>query len=186
MSASGAGIAVIDDQPVPMNHIEELRARLKPGARVRIPSGSALEIANAGNLAIHLDPGTDAILPRAPGRWLWRAASAEVRAGELRITTGPNFRGGRLTVWTPAARVKVTGTTLAVICDPEGTCVCVFDGVVRVGRRSGPLLAVEHGRRGFVYNDRREPVAAPIRETELVELGTFRARSREVLEAGRR
>ena len=83
------------------------------------------------------------------------------------------------------ARVEVTGTTLAVICDPEGTCVCVFEGVVHVGRKSGPLSPVEHGKRGFVYNDGREPVVATIRETELVKLGMFREQSRKALGGGR-
>src|SRR5207249_6837996 len=131
---------------------------------------SQLEIMGPGQLVIQMTPGSDVTIPKTPGRWFGRRVSTEVRAGELRITTGHGFDGARLSITTPAARVEVTGTTLAVICDPEGTCVCVLEGKVGVGGRDGPMETVKQGRRRFMFNDGRAE-AAEIRPTELVQLG---------------
>ena len=182
ISASrGAGIAVVDGRPVPMNHTEELARVIRPGARIQVPEGSELELVSTRQIAMDLTPGTDATVPEIPGRWYGRRVRAEVLAGEVRLMTGPRFEGARLSITTPAARVEVTGTTLAVICDPEGTCVCVLEGKVRVGARDGPMETVRQGRRRFVFNDGRAE-AAEIRPTELVQLGELRERKRPLLE----
>jgi len=55
--------------------------------------------------------------------------------GEIRVTTGPSFPGAHLDVSTPVAAIEVSGTTFAVILEPHGTCVCVLEGTVKVGRR---------------------------------------------------
>jgi len=182
ISASrGAGIAVIDGRPVPMNHTEDLARWIRPGARIRVPEASELELVSPRQIAMELTPGTDATVPQTPGRWYGRRVSAEVLAGEVRLMTGPRFDGARLSITTPAARVEVTGTTLAVICDPEGTCVCVLEGKVGVGGRDGPMETVKQGRRRFMFNDGRAE-AAEIRPTELVQLGELRERKRALLE----
>jgi ferric-dicitrate binding protein FerR (iron transport regulator) len=173
-SATGLGVALVDGQPVPMNHVEELERVLRPGTRVRVPDGASLEIMGPGQMVVQLAPGTDLTIPATSGRWWGRHASAEVRSGELRITTGPRFHGARLAITTPAAVVEVTGTTLAVICDPEGTCVCVLEGRVRVGPRDGPMADVEQGHLRFTYNDGRDPKVAGMRENEAIELGRLR------------
>ena len=76
----------------------------------------------------------------------------------------------------------VTGTTLAVIRDAEGTCVCVCEGTVEVGPRGGPMARVTRDRRRFVFRDGRPPEDAAIREVEGVELVAFRNRHRARLE----
>src|SRR5205085_433042 len=107
----------------------------RSGARVRVPSGAAIEIAAAGDMVVQITSGTDATVPGVPGRWFGRRVEGELESGELRITTGPRFAGATLALTTPEANVVVTGTTLAVIREPAGTCVCVFDGRVRVGEK---------------------------------------------------
>lgn len=179
--ASGMGVAVIDGLPVPMNHHEDLRRRLKPGVRLRIPAGSQLMLAVPGQMAFQVTPGTDVTLPAPPGRWFGREIRGEVRGGVLRIVTGERFHGARLTLTTPEARVRVTGSTLAVICEPEGTCVCVLEGVVEVGRQEGAMATVARGERRFVYNDSRDPEIAPMRELESFELTALRQRNRSIL-----
>jgi ferric-dicitrate binding protein FerR (iron transport regulator) len=94
----------------------------------------------------------------------------------MRVTTGASFKGARLSLVTPEAAIEVTGTTLAVICEPTGTCVCVHEGVVRVGPRGGDMLAVPAGRRRYIFNDGRAPELAEIRPVEHVELDAFQAR----------
>jgi ferric-dicitrate binding protein FerR (iron transport regulator) len=96
--------------------------------------------------------------------------------GEIRIATGPDFRGARLTIATPEARVEVTGTTLAVIREPAGTCVCVMQGNVRVGAGSGAMERIEAGRRIYVFNDGRPPERAEMRPTEVAPLGELMER----------
>jgi len=172
--ASGNGIVIVDQQPVPINHVDELVRSLTPGTRVRVPAGCQLEITCPGNMVVQITPGTDAVIPGSPGRWFSRVAKGEIKSGELRITTGGGFRGARLVIATPEASILVSGTTLAVICEPQGTCVCVLEGQVRVGPKAGPMAEVESGKRRFVFNDGRPPEAASIRDNELVDLGAFR------------
>ena len=181
IEASGVGVALIDGLPVPMNHVEDLRRRLRPGVRVRVPEGSRLVLASPGQIGLVATPGTDFTLPGSAGRWVGREVQGEVRSGILRLTTGPGFLGARLSLATPEAQVLVTGTTLAVICESEGTCVCVLEGAVEVGSREGTTVRVEHGKRRYVYNDTREPVTAPMRELESTELTKLRRRSDSML-----
>jgi len=82
--------------------------------------------------------------------------------------------------------VEVTGTTLAVICEPAGTCVCVFEGVVHVGAKGAAAEAVPGGRRRYVFSDGRPPEVADIRPAEIGKLGSFRAGRRDWLEGAAR
>ncbi len=181
LETSGVGIVIVDGVPVPLEHREELARALRPGVRVRVPDGATLDIANPGNLAVQLTGGTDATVPGAPGRWFGRRIQAGIESGELRITTGPRFAGARLAISSPEAEIEVKGTTLAVIREPGGTCVCVHDGVVKVGEKGGPMVDVTQGRRRFVFNDGRDPELAEIRETEVDKLGEFRDQRSEWL-----
>jgi ferric-dicitrate binding protein FerR (iron transport regulator) len=172
--ASGEGIAVVDGRPIPMNHVDELRAALVPGARVRVPPGCDIEIESRGTMAIHMVSETDATVPAPPGRWFGRRIAAEVNSGEWQITTGSRFHGAELAIVTPEAHVEVRGTTLAVIREAHGTCVCVFDGKVRVGRDAADMVMVQHGHRRFVFNDGREPEMDDILPREQAGLSSFR------------
>ena len=53
----------------------------------------------------------------------------------------------------PEVRVEVTGTTLAVIREPQGTCVCVLEGAVRMGGPREPMATVPHGHLRYVFGD---------------------------------
>ncbi len=174
LATQGDGVAVVDQHPVPLGHGEELRRRLRPGARMRVPAGCEVELASPGGLVVQVTAGTEFRLPATPGRWLGRRVAGEVRHGEIRLTTGPAFHGALLRVETPEAAVEVIGTTLAVICEPVGTCVCVYDGVVKVGARGDRMESIPTGRRRFVFNDGRAPEIADIRPVENEKLGQFR------------
>lgn len=163
---TGDGIAVVDGRPIPLGHADQLARRIRPGVRVELPEGAVLELAVPGTLALELSHGADVTVPARPGRWFAREVSTEARSGEMRIATGPAFHGATLRIATLEARVEVTGTALAVICEPEGTCVCVEEGTVQVGEKAGPMVAVPAGMRRYVYNDARAPVLAPMRPEE--------------------
>jgi len=184
LAIAGDGVAVVDRTPVPLTHGEELRRRLHPGARLTVPAAAEIEIANTGGMVIQVTAGTEFTLPASPGRWFGRQVAGAVRHGEIRVTTGPAFRGARLRVDTPEAMIDVAGTTLAVICEPVGTCVCVYDGVVQVGARGAVAESVPSGRRRFVFNDGRAPELADIRPMEIQKLGMFRESRRVWLEGG--
>jgi ferric-dicitrate binding protein FerR (iron transport regulator) len=187
VSSRGAGEAVVDGVPVPMARAADLARRLKPGVRLQLPTDGEIEIALRGQLAIQVAPGTDVTLPASAGRWFGRSARANVAHGELRITTGAGFQGARLAVETPEAMVEVTGTTLAVICEPTGTCVCVLEGRVRVaGPAEGAGVMVPEGQRRYVFNDARPPETAGIRPNEHVSLQEFRELKRAMMEGGGR
>lgn len=180
-AATGDGVVVLGDRPISARHGEELQTWMRPGTRVRVSEGTTLEILTAGTLAFQISPGTEFYVPKAPGRWFDRGIEARVLQGEVRITTGPRFPGAALRVTTPEAEIELRGTTIAVICEPAGTCVCVHDGVAMVGAAGGPLTPVRPGERRFVFRDGTTPEHAHIRETEVDPLEEFRARGREML-----
>ena len=155
---AGGGVAQVDGEPVPLAPASALERRLKPGARVRLPVGASVTLASAGRMLIELTPGTEMTLPAAPGRWFGRSAHAKLAGGEAHVTTGRAFHGARLAIETAEARIEVTGTTFAVLCLPAGTCVCVYEGTVRVGGRHGEMVPVAAGRRREMFNDGSPPL----------------------------
>jgi ferric-dicitrate binding protein FerR (iron transport regulator) len=169
----GAGVASVDGRPVTLDHTDQLAAMLRPGARVRLPEGAVISLASAGMMTVELNAGADAVIPGLPGRWFGRASHAEVNRGVMRVATGADFKGARLTIATPAADVEVIGTTLAVICEPVGTCVCVLEGRVKVGRKGEPMEEVGPGHRRFVFLDGTDERAG-MRPTEIPELERLR------------
>jgi ferric-dicitrate binding protein FerR (iron transport regulator) len=182
LATTGDGVAIVEGQPVPLAHHEALDQKIQPGMRITVPEGGEMELTTTAGLVVQVTAGTEFVLPTVPGRWFGRRATGSVRRGEIRLTTGPAFRGAALHIDTPEAVVVVTGTTLAVICEPTGTCVCVHDGAVKVGPRGGAMEDVTAGRRRYVFNDGRPPETAEIRATEVHPLGTFRDRRKSLLE----
>lgn len=182
LAVSGEGAAMVGGSPVPLTDRDELARRMRSGTRLAVPAGAEIELASAAGLVVQVTAGTEFTLPATPGRWLNRTITAAVERGEIRVTTGPAFRGARMFVQTPEAVVEVTGTTLAVICEPVGTCVCVLDGAVSMGPRGGGMEPVPTGRRRFIFNDGRSPESAAIRPMENAKLGMFRDSRREWFE----
>jgi len=182
VSVTGSGVAVVDGRPILLTHAEELELALRRGGKVRLSGGGTLELMAPGQMAIEIVSGSEATVPPVAGRWLGRKLEASVQSGEMRITTGRDFRGARLAVSTPEATLMVVGTTLAVIREDVGTCVCVMDGRVMMGPRNAAMAPIESGRRRFVFNDGRPPEEAEIRDAEKVALAEMRARHSSDLE----
>jgi ferric-dicitrate binding protein FerR (iron transport regulator) len=184
-SVHGDGVVVVDGAPVPTAHVEDLARRMKPGAFVQLPAEVQLELVSHGTLAVQITAGTHASVPSLPGRWFARRAVAEVREGEIRVTTGSAFHGARLAIETPEARVAVVGTTFAVICEPAGTCVCVMEGRLMVGSRGGSMSPVMAGHRRYVFADGRPEESADMRASEHEPLGDLLERMKSEMGRGR-
>jgi ferric-dicitrate binding protein FerR (iron transport regulator) len=176
VEASGSGVVTVDGDPIPIERTDMLADRMKPGVEVEVPETGKLEILSPGTLLVELTPGTKLTIPPPPPRFLARQGELWTRAGLLRITTGPMFAGATLDVHTPDAHTRITGTTVAIIMEETGTCVCVLEGTVHVGPQSGgPMMSIGPGHRGYVFRDGSPPVTDRIRETELVSLARFRS-----------
>ena len=170
----GAGTVQLDGKPVSVADASMLGKRVPAGVRVEVTDGAELDLRAGGIMALQCTSGTDLILPPPPPRWFARRSALHVQQGEIRVSTGPKFKGASLSITTPDAALAVTGTTFAVILEPTGTCVCVFEGMVRVGPREGPGAPVTGGNRRYVFRDGRPMEDAAMRDVEHVKLGEFR------------
>ncbi len=181
VSSTGAGPVVVDGRTIWPADSATLSGAIHPGTRIRMPEGAQLDLSAAGTLLIQITAGTEVTVPPSPGRWWRRDVSGRIWVGELRVTTGPRFHGARLSVESPDARVNVSGTTIAVIRNSLGTCLCVFEGTARIaaaGRSSEPLGA---GLRRQLFKDGRPPLTEPLRPMEQMKLSMLRDQGREKL-----
>lgn len=153
-----------------------------PAWEIEAAEGGGTGYRLTGRLAMEASPGTEVDVPRRPGRWIGRDIELTARSGVIRITTGPEFPGTTLRVHTPEADVVVTGTTLAVIMEPEGTCVCVYEGSIQMGARGGEMMGVSSGDRCFMFNDGRPPEHGDIRPAEKLNLAAFQETKEPILE----
>lgn len=184
VATHGAGVARIDGTPVDLSSGRELNRRITPGVQLEVPEGAEVNLVAGRTLAVLVTAGSDMTVPPAPPRWFGRHTDLYVRHGILRFVTGRDFQGARLTVHTPEAEAQVVGTVFTVICDPEiGTCVCVYEGMVRVGARTGKdMVAVPGGMRRIFYADERPPEVREIRKDEWGYLEHFQDEMRPVME----
>ena len=183
----GEGTVAVDGDYVALSDRTSLNRLLVPGAEVKIPDGVEIDLLSGGVMALQLTRRTNMTIPPPPARWINRRIEMHVRYGDIRVTTGPKFHGTHLEVVTPDAAVDVTGTTLAVIVQTNGTCVCVLEGTAKVGRvvaGVGPtdMQPVSEGRLRFVWKGDRAPSTDHMREMERIKLAEFRDAQRPWLE----
>lgn len=155
----------------------EIGHLLRAGVRIELPPGAQLDLELPGIAAFQVVGGSEMVLPASPGRWFARAVRGWLETGEVRITTGPRFRGAGLMIETPEVRAVVTGTTFAVFRLADGSCVCVLEGAVAM---NGPTSAPDTVRAGFrrqVFRDGRPPLLEPIRPIETMKLEMLRGQA---------
>jgi len=181
LPSSGRGTLVVDGVALPVRDTAGLTRRLRPGSRLVLRCTQDLDLVSSGLLALQLTPGTEVVLPSPPGRWFGRASRAAVDRGHVRITTGRHFDGSRLAITTPDLTVHVTGTTLAVIAESTGTCVCVLEGTARVRPNRGTMTSVPAGTRCEVARGEPSSHSGEIRVAERPKLLDLRDRLKSVM-----
>ena len=149
IDATGSGIVRVDGQTTEL----ESGQVLGQGVRIDIPAGETIGLLAQGVALYEVTGGTQMTIPPTPGRWFNRAVECSVFVGELRLKTGARFAGSVLRVYTPDGIVEVTGTLLSIQCDSGGTCVCVLEGIARVGIDEDDLEPVTPGNRKIMLRD---------------------------------
>lgn len=93
-------------------------------ARGRIELGDALvvDLLAGGSLSVPPLPVLDGVEP----------VEFDLGRGEAYLRTSPSYPGNPIVVRTDLADVTLHGTTVGVLVDAQGTCVCVADGTARV------------------------------------------------------
>lgn len=160
--AKGDGEVIVGAQHISLHDPKAIGAALARGGRLQLAAGNTLELVAPGEVAVRMTRVTDMTLPAAPNRWFSRDVQVAVRHGDTFYSTGSAFHGARLRVTTAQAQVLVTGTSLAVLSNEDGTCVCVMEGRVAVREahaKPGPASAmhmIPAGRRYVFPSDGTE------------------------------
>jgi ferric-dicitrate binding protein FerR (iron transport regulator) len=85
-----------------------------------------------GQLAVELQTGSALVFPALTELDGIAPLEFELTRGETYVRTGPTYPGNPIVVHTPLADVALHGTTVGVLVDERGACVCVADGTARV------------------------------------------------------
>jgi hypothetical protein len=144
-----------------------------PGESVQTCADCELTLRAGNSMVWVVTPGSEATFP---SRSLFGSRLlGHVARGEVRITTGIGFEGNELEMHTGEALVRVSGTTLAVTCTVEGTCICVFEGDVEVGRLGGDRTEqVPDGKRLRLFKDRTDSGLEDLQDMDRMKLGMLR------------
>ncbi len=177
---TGQGLVAVNDVKVDASDVQTLARLIKPGARIVVPEGVALDLIAGDVLLLELDEGADATVPQNPGRGAGEVMFSEVATGELRLKTGPGFPGRQFNVRTPEGLIEVTGTIISIFRGPELTCVCVFEGEARIGQDPETMDLIPAGQRKVMFLDRRPPMITEVMAEHIQGLEGFLERNKDV------
>lgn len=154
------------------------RAEFGPGQDARLAAalersgvvetgGERTRFTLAGVLDVELLAGSALSFPPLPELDGVDPLAFELTQGEAYLRTRAGYPGNPVIVRTDLADVTLNGTTIGVLVDELGTCVCVADGTVRVTSARLPGQGQELGSRSTLrlYHDanlapRTEPFPA--------------------------
>jgi hypothetical protein len=156
----GEGEVWVDGATINVTDESALAAGIRAGAEVGTPPGAVIDLI-AGNVVLfEIAGGTRMSIPPMPGRWFGREVACSLYVGEIRIKTGTDFRGSQLLVYTPEGVAEIAGTLLSVQRDEGGTCVCVVEGIARVGKNEDDMQSVKPGYRKVMHSDGTEEITS--------------------------
>ena len=181
---NATGNILVDDNPIPADDVRSLNEALVPGSTIEWNGNGDIQLVSRRFLALGITPGTKMTLPAPPPRWFGRTSSGSIESGTVRLTSGPRFHGARVTIVAPQATAEMTGTTLAVIAEPQVTCVCVLEGAVHVRAGAHDMGMVPAGMRATVFGNGDAPIQAEMRPTERLKLRAMKDAVRADLERG--
>jgi ferric-dicitrate binding protein FerR (iron transport regulator) len=150
---TGRGEVRLDGRAVASDDMESLTAGMQAGAEIETPPETLIDLLAKDVVLLEIAGGSRMSIPKMPGRWFEREVACSLLVGEVRIKTGERFPGSQLKVFTPEGIVEITGTLLSIQRDAGGTCVCVLEGVARVGVDQGDMQPVEPGYRKVMLRD---------------------------------
>lgn len=105
------------------------------------------------HVMVEMVPGTVARFcpPRSQGGVL--EVPIELVSGELLVHLDPRLGPTRLVVQTSESVVNLTGTSLSILREASGTCVCVASGSVRIDVKGQerPPLDIDGGSSAFLF-----------------------------------
>ena len=134
-------------------------------------AGAELELQLGDQLRLRLRPESELDLPSAPGRWFDRTRRLDLHAGEVYGTTGGQSLTFDLSFATGELQAGLTGTTFAVFRTDEASCVCLWEGGIRVHPLAGgPTVDLVPGQRVWIYKDGRPPEILPLSDMETMKL----------------
>lgn len=179
----GDGPIEIDGRTISTDAPDLVAAALRPGARIRVPEGLSVDIRLDDVMILEFAGGADATIPAEPSGDSGNTIIGDVHDGELRIKTGPGFRGSELRVATAESLTVIVGTIVSVYKGDGYTCVCVLEGTARVGVDESDLEDVPHDHLKFLFDDGEEPILTDISQDHEVDLLEFRDRYDGVFES---
>jgi hypothetical protein len=173
----GKGSIVVDDRKVDTRAFEPLTNLVRPGARIKVDGEAALDLRAGDALLIELAGGSDVTLPGVPRRWFAKPLESALHLGEIRLQTGPRFAGHTLIVHTAEGRIRVTGTAVSVYKGEGFTCVCVLQGIARIGKDEARMEDVGAGLRKVMFSGDRPSEVIAIEPHHAEELAKFLKRN---------
>lgn len=153
LQVTGQGEVQVDGRAVNASDGKALAASIRAGYEIETTPGVLIDFISGNTMLFEVAGGTRMSIPPMPGRWFGRDVTCSLYVGEIRIKTGKDFPGSELLVYTPEGIVEISGTLLSVQRDEGGTCVCVLEGVARVGVDEEDMQPVKPGYRKVMHSD---------------------------------
>jgi ferric-dicitrate binding protein FerR (iron transport regulator) len=182
-SVTGTGTITVSiqgdgERKVMARDTAHLAALIRPGAHIRLPEHNTLDLIAGDVLLFQL---ADQAALTVPGdHRKGEAMVSRLEAGELRIKTGPGFRGQRLSVLTAEGRTELSGTVVSVFKGKDFTCVCVLEGTARIGKSEATLEDVPPGKRKVMFADERPSMVVAVEPHHVEGLTEFLEATRGV------
>ncbi len=179
IAVTGEGTVTVDGRSFRAADRAAYAGLLGPGSRLEVAGGASVDILYPGAMVLRVDSGSEFDLPGRPGRWIGRTLDAWLKTGEVTIMTEGGFHGNRLAVGTPDGKAVISGTLANVMVDDLLTCICLFEGHLRVESPDADLGSVEAGRRWVLHRDGSAPEYLPIAPPHQEHMEAFAKDRRE-------
>jgi len=166
------------EQEVGARDAARLARLIRPGVHIRLPEHSTLDLIAGDVLLFQLDAQAAITVPGEPQKG--QAMVSRLEAGELRVKTGPGFKGRRLSVLTAEGRTELSGTVVSVFKGTDFTCVCVLEGTARIGKSEATLEDVPSGMRKVMFADERPSMVVAAEPHHVQGLAEFLEATRGV------
>lgn len=179
IAVTGEGTVTVDGRSFSAADRDAYAGLLGAGSRLEVAGGASVDVLYPGAMVMRVDSGTEFDLPGRPGRWIGRTLDAWLKTGEVTIMTEGGFHGNHLAVGTPDGTAVISGTLANVMVDDQLTCICLFEGHLRVESPDADLGRVEAGKRWVLHRDGSAPEYLPIAPPHQEHMETFAKDRRE-------